>query len=962
MPFEPLPENMPIEADGQWRHETLGWSSQMEISPTASSDGQYIYAVGVDGREVGEVRSDLGHLLLEDLCRTHPVYYDGTSSGTTNYRDLTYTQVLQMEPFAISAHAVDGTRVYGFVTRWRGTGNFGQLDQPAHQPILALWVYDSAVVDSALTDTGRLRLILPRIPTRTVVGATDANGHTNDSRLRHYNDKGFYSSSVGGYPDRGRLIPCDDDIVVSYNDRFVYIFSSTDEFEPIVVWYNSDDADATPLHFSSAQNPGWHWEPMGPNDPGEPAASQITVSLNTTAGYAYGGSTAYFYKQRHRFLDYFRNRWTSLYKDHYLAGGHGTDLKSVNYILTRYGTTAGVYDANDVEAAMFYRYIELFSALGTPREGLTGSFYSMYTGPTMMKKTVSSLTGVQNWILDPAGTTNVWKFVGFTSATAQDQDIAGGETRQNMSDEGLAAVVTPIDAADTLVYDPPQSYVLGAAHLQGVHFVATSVIPKIGGTTLPVVTSYVNSSNVVVNYSELWTEAPEMFRPQNSYITRLDATKPFCLVACGDFMVALGSGPMVRFRLNGSYMETIEFPSGLELVNTKAAVAVGSNLLVGTTSGFYWVDPSTGAASPLGALNRVMRDLWGSTATSVKMVYDPTINAVYVVNTTNSTAIKLWMEKGRITLLEDFPYTMLGQQIIAGAKRAVFCTDQGRFVYPAAYLGESDYGTVTMAGVMGRSSAFLNYRFNFRVYSIAGGGAATFVLTDGDNTFFEEYVTTHNKSLANEYWGGFSLYILNGTNRGRRIPILAVDESVSERVIITTDGDPSSYLAVGDYVSFTPVVFGVVGPPLEGTTKGVSGTQHREVHGGNAVLPLLITNGHAWAAKAGNTEYDPGSLYPVMEIGVLDNEGLLRTEPQDDRIWFDRGYDAAARERTCTLPDIDKGISFDVDNPASMFGYISGSGHILFPYFKSWLSNCVFRLKEWAVYGRMVPSEITVQE
>lgn len=956
MAFETIPDQLLTETEGQWRHETLGWKSQMEVSPVAMEE-DYTFAVGVDGREVGELRSDLGHLLLEDLCRTHPVFFDGTTTGTTNYRDAAHTQILQAEPFAISAHAVDGTRKYGFVCRWRGTGNFGQTDQAAYTPLLALWVYDDAVIDSALTDTGKLRLILPRSPSRDILGATDANGHANDSRLRHYNDKGYYDGGGGGYPDRGRLIACNSDIVVSYNDRFIFVFSTTNEFTPIVMWYNSDDAGATPRHFSSAQNPGWHWEPMGPNDPGEPAAAQITVSTNNSAGYAYGGNPpAYYYRQRHRFWDYFRNRHTSLYKDRYLAGGHLTDLKSINYILTRYSTVAA--DSRDVEAAMFYRHIELFSQLGTQRESIKGTPYSMYIGPTMMKKTVSSLVGVLDWILDYGATTSTWKFVGFMNTEGQEQDIAGGETLQSMSDEGLAQLGLPIDTADMVVYDPPQSYVLGATHLQGVHFVATSVITGVSGSKFSTTTT--NSSNVVVQWSDPTSVAPEMFNPVNSYITRLDARKPFALVTCGDFVLAVGSGPVVRFRLNGSFVEVVELTKGLELVSNKAAVEVRGSLLAVTKSGVFEVEPASGTVTPLGAVNRLMRDFWGATASAVKCVFDETMDVVYLVNTTNKTAIKLWIEKQRLTQLEDFPYTFLCQQIINGSKRAVFITEQGRFVFPARYMGESSYGTVTMAGVLGRTSAFLNKRFNFRVYSITGGGSFSFVLEDSEDTFFEEYATTHNKALANQYWGGFNLYLLTGSSRGRKIPIVTVDDGTSTRGIITTDHDPSSYLAVGDYVSFTPVIFGAVGPPLDSGTRGVSGTQLREVYAANAVLPLLITNGHAWAAKAGNTEYAPAALYPVFEMGVVDNDGLLRTEPQTSTVWFDRYYNTTAQERSCTVPDIAKGYAYSSDNPATMFGYLRGTGHILYPYFKSWISNCVFRLKEWSVRGRIVPSEITV--
>lgn len=952
--MEPVPKDYPVEEMGQWRHKTLGWSSQMEVAPSASEDDQYLFAVGVDGREVGELRSDLGHLLLEDICRTHPVYFDGTSSGTTNYRDATYTQILQAVPFSISAHAVDGTRKYGFVCRWRGTGNFGQTDQPAHTPLLALWVFDSAVIDSALSDTGRMRLILPRTPSRDIVGATDANGHANDSRLRQYNDKGFYDGGGGGYPDRGRLIACNSDIIVSHNDRFIYIFSTTNEFTPIVMWYNSDDAGATPLHFSSAQNPGWHWEIMGPNQPADPATSKFSVTYSTDAGWAYGGSPPYYYSQTFRLWDLFRNRWTKIYPDDHDSSGQIADLKSMSMTLSRYDSAA--IHASDVEIAMFYRNIEVYSTLGSLRESIKGSFYSMAIMKTACHKAADTLTGALNWILDYAGFPQMFLLRSFASAAENDQGLSGSLSVLQMSDEGLAAVALPAPPEDFVSATLPTSYILGSAHLQGVHFLATSIITTQGATakTPP---STVNSSNVVVQWSETTTEAPEMFPPRNTYTTRLDATKPFALIPCGDFMVAVGSGPAVRFRVNGTFMEIIEFQDSLELVNREAVVSVAGNALVVTKSGMFWLDPSTGATSPLGALNRVMRDLWGSTSSAVKTVYDPTMNVVHIVNTTNHTAIKLWIEKGRITQLEDFPYTFMGQQVIGGSKRAVFITDQGRFVYPARYLGESSYGTVTMAGVLGRSSTFLNKRFNFRVYSITGGGAFTFVLEDSEDTFFEEYSTAFNKTLSNEYWAGMSLYVLTGTSRGRRIPIANFDDGTSTRGIVTTDHDPSSYLAVGDYVSFSPVVFGAVGPPLSGE---VPGTLLREANAGNAVLPLLITNGHAWAAKAGYTEYAPAALYPVFEMGVLDNDGLLRTQPQTSQMWFDRYYSSTAQERSCTVPDITKGYSYSSDNPAALFGYFRASGHILFPYFKSWVSNCVFHLKEWTIRGKMVPSEITV--
>ncbi len=245
------------EIPARWSMNAAGWQSNMGIAPTAVPSGLLIVASGVDGREQGSIRRYLGHTLLEDPRRvamtagSDPAVSSLTFSAerVAETLDAGNAVIEDIYPFQISNHDTEGEvkPIRGFVVRMRNVLRSG------------VWVYDVADNDinwmpdddrpflgllllNEESDPGpvdsKFQFVVPLTPLRELGAREFAD---LPAYLPHYYDQYLPNfTMVDWFKQAGPSTPifCENPITVSHNGRFLYVASTTGEFEPLTLWYD----------------------------------------------------------------------------------------------------------------------------------------------------------------------------------------------------------------------------------------------------------------------------------------------------------------------------------------------------------------------------------------------------------------------------------------------------------------------------------------------------------------------------------------------------------------------------------------------------------------------------------------------------------------------------------------------------------------------------------------------------
>lgn len=949
----------------RWGTDFRTWQSHMGVSPVSVPSDLVLTATGVDGRTTNGVRRYMGNVLVEDAKRL-PLRADmfaSTASGTPLSRQLRIsaervaqsliagnTVVHQVFPFEVSRHSTTagGLTWRGFVVRLAPVLRMGLSDTSGSdvnfssptRPFVVLLVLADNEDTTLSASESRFRLVLPLTPVSRIY-TRDGSG----TGLPHYKDYDSVTTFPNFTPEDGSAattpIYCSDPITVDHNNRFIHLFSTTGEFQPVILWYDTRYGllGESTNTLMSTRSSGWHWERFGAVV-GTPANPSAVVET----GVGTGSSLARVYDFAYRFRDLYRFRRTAVSERVRPAISNAT--RSLQWDGAHYSATDDI-----VEQCLHYPVYDALATIGdTTQHGGT-----LFHADRMSCVNTAYL---DRFALYAARATTVpFQTTLFATTRTDNFGIAGGRDLSYANDLSIANGTPYSSASDP---GPTPTRVLASVSYQGVTIIAEESTEG-GNSTSSLNQTAIGSGRVTLRWSDTVEYAPEIFPSVNSFVTNIAANLPVQLVVVGDFAFLLGDGQVVRLRRVGSGMEVTELLSGLNLVSTRAAVDVNGMLFGVFRDGCAAIEPSSGSMNPAPELDRVIQDMWPDSLQYIKCCYDAALNAVIILNSYTGTAIMVWVKTRTITALEGTNFVDVVPLRYRNVRRAILVTNSARFVTPRLYDGEDTHGTRTLIGITqtpnhlpltGRSfyAQVVSSAYNtslqateIEIPSTLLPGPLAFrrlLQRDGMNSVV---LATNN---VDYYYFGASCYHLGPTNQGTRYTVLGVKfDPLSSEFRLLLRGNTALTLAPGDYISIDPIVFGLLMGPCETDTDECDGLQKRHAKYVMAIVP--------------HQSRELPTEVPFLEAGVVDYASIKAVEPQpaNGTLWRS-GTTAVEQARRTVLPLPGVG-GYSSDYPNRMVNSILATGHLLFPYVKCYITDASFEMKELWVRGSISPSETT---
>lgn len=956
--FIPQGQNR-TEVPGRWWLPMVNWQSYMGIAPEAANESTVLVASGVDGREKDVLRRSLGFVLLEDLKRrpmrpsiypvdltgVQPLWYssDRVDALTTAGSD----PILQCEPFEISRHsATAADTLRGFVVRTRQTLRLNtdvagsNVNFSEDRPYIALVLVNDNSADPIGT-TSRFSYVVPLVPVSRWYKQDVGDPFGVD--LPHYTDDRFpnFNPADGSTPTTP--IYANDEVVVSFNQRFIYLWSTTGEFEPITLWYDTSYGFIPTFGGGSGQmsnrSLGFHWEKHGVVIP---EATQGAIgSTDSGTGLTLAGT----YQLAYRWVDSYRNRYTTLSQ-------RQTATVSANDRFQFYGVKYSDV-AKDTELTANYDAYQVFCTLkgdatigkqgGTPyfADYMNTRYFRFRDRPLMYGDFGSGAQPWNAYVFDTVRTDSTLYAVFQDRIFMSDLSLASSYPYTTFDDPGT----TPTKVASAIDFQGV-TLVASVDGQSGVDFSTGALTPR-----------NTASGYVTLRWSSLNSFAPEVYPTANTFTTKIRSGQPVRLVQVGDFAYLVGDGRIVRIRRVGTGLEIIEVFNGFYLASKRALCDVRGILFGVFRDGVFLIDPTSSSVTRLDNVDRLIRRLWPDTLDSVDAEYDSAQDVVYLLNKTTGGVALVHPSTQKVTLLERTPYAFASSLRVRDSRRVVLTTVTGRFVYPRLWESEDEEGSRTMQAWTKRLTDWpLGQRnYLFRVVSTAydaGNNWTTVVLAeDAVPLSAEDGASAPAKPLGTPdfYWGGTSVYRVDeATNHGASF-------EVRGWLRATTAGNPSRLLLRGDvradlpsgaYISVDPIPFAILVGPVSSGNQSL-GTVKRTVAEMNAVVPWV----------SGTTP----TTVPFFEAGVIDVTDTRADEPQPiNGPWFPLADTPLRRSRRTFLPRT--GVVYTPENPATLFGYIGvsgASGTLLFPFIRTFLTEPGFGLREFAAHGTISASERT---
>lgn len=299
----------------------------------------------------------------------------------------------------------------------------------------------------------------------------------------------------------------------------------------------------------------------------------------------------------------------------------------------------------------------------------------------------------------------------------------------------------------------------------------------------------IDRSNML-SWGSLLRYAPEECRVQDA--TPLGSGQDefiWALVTAKDFAFAIGDSGVFRIHRNGQLLAINELQSLAGGVGRWSNVSIGSTLFYLSPHALYAIDAASGDEQIVSAVGRIVLDEWRDTLPYVRMAADAALGAVIMSNTATKTAYLLWLNTGIITELVDFPFGPCTSGIdptTGGSVRSFWVLGTGAIFTPNT---EREQGVaLSMCG----GAVIEGTTWNGQVES----GTSSWMNIEG---------TLDPKSI------GFEVYFLSGDNAGQHRTIASI--GVEPDVTWTTPLPQP--VAPGDRFSIAPVIFEVVGWPLQ---------------------------------------------------------------------------------------------------------------------------------------------------
>jgi len=188
-------------------------------------------------------------------------------------------------------------------------------------------------------------------------------------------------------------------------------------------------------------------------------------------------------------------------------------------------------------------------------------------------------------------------------------------------------------------------------------------------------------------YSPLHVKAPENYPTDNTFPLPVEESPILSLIEASDYLFALTPIATIRFQRSGSRMAINKTSLGYGPTSRFAAVAIGPAIIVASPRGLYMIEGATGDLQLFNAVSRLMThdgewlpdmisDLRNENVTpNLHLAFDEPSSLVFITCNAKQQCVVLNMRNGRISTLDDWPYTLSTtgpHPRDGGAKRAWF--------------------------------------------------------------------------------------------------------------------------------------------------------------------------------------------------------------------------------------------------------------------------------------------------
>jgi len=316
-----------------------------------------------------------------------------------------------------------------------------------------------------------------------------------------------------------------------------------------------------------------------------------------------------------------------------------------------------------------------------------------------------------------------------------------------------------------------------------------------------------------VRFSRTDAFEPETFPVSNTHRASRTSDNIQRFILAGDAVYGIAEGRLIRFQRTGTTVTIQLTQHGWGFLNRWAVTAVNEQLAICTPTTLVLLNVSTGVASTVGAVERVLQDdaEWGTAKDNIRLAYDARSATLYLLNPDEEEMVLLWGTTNTVSRIADarFSYAVSGPDPeTGGPDRAFFITPSGRVVTPNS---DRDAERQTMTGLPSGSGFEVNGTFSEAISSdtLSPSQLGGWTAAPGDFSFgFDSGFSGGKNAPIEDTYVDSYLYVLKSDGTTARYRITASSSLTG----LTLDETVSA--ASGDRWAIAPVVFEVAGWPL----------------------------------------------------------------------------------------------------------------------------------------------------
>ena len=434
---------------------------------------------------------------------------------------------------------------------------------------------------------------------------------------------------------------------------------------------------------------------------------------------------------------------------------------------------------------------------------------------------------------------------------------------------------------------------------------------RIGSVPYPTIDIDVSDRDQILSWGALNKFAPEQFRIEDTTplgASQDEASRAF--VAVSDYVFVVGDTSIFRIHRNGNVLAINEIQTLAGGVSRWANVGVGSMMFYVAPNGLYMVDGATGEYQLVSALDRVIQEDWQDSLSSIRMCYDMTLGAVFMLNTQLNQCILLWNNTGNITQLNDITWKWCTQGVdptTAELNRSWWIGDNGVIYTVNSERNSVGYGTYTEGAL---SLCGGNPALTWNGFGVALAATTRTYILKTDQTPADP---------VDPACIGFRAYFLTGERAGMSAVITGVGNEPGVGQYI--EHEPLAPGSNTSMIAIAPVIFELVGWPVAMSEGGTDKFLRKHIRSMSHAVYLL-----------------------GGDININTNPSLLVQH-------------VIYRRTNLTVPLGEPTQKLMSEDSSKNYTYKGVAGTVLYPAWKCWASNADYEICDGLVHVIITKSE-----